>query len=82
MTVGDRLLLVILRGAAVHVIDGHCPYQYQPLEDGAVDADGVIIGPMHGWRFRLDTGLSPDMPWTSVQCFPAWLEDGQVWAEV
>ncbi len=87
---GDRLLvdtpdgdpvLVIRHGDEVHVIDAMCPHQYAPLLGGDVDADGILTCNLHGWRFRLSDGRSPDSEYIQVQRWPCGVEDGVVWIE-
>ena len=74
-------LLVVADGDAVHVLDGLCPHQFAPLDDGPVE-DGVLVCAHHGWRFALSTGQSPDSPFICIRRWPAVVEDGVVWTEV
>ena len=46
-------------GGCVHEIDRYCPHQGADLSEAAIDKDGYLICPRHGWRFDLhDGGIS------------------------
>ncbi|MBM4344300.1 MAG: Rieske 2Fe-2S domain-containing protein [Deltaproteobacteria bacterium] len=61
--------LVIEDRGQWQVVDGECPHQYFPLEFGDVQ-DGVLACPLHGWRFDLRTGRSPDSPQICIRRWP------------
>ena len=73
---GDAVL-VVRSGGRLFAIDGHCPHQYAPLEGGTI-VDGVLECPLHGWRFRLEDGQSPDMPMARVRTYAVDVVDGDV----
>lgn len=74
-------LLVIADQGQVHVLDGLCPHQFAPLDDGPLEA-GVLSCAHHGWRFDIATGRCPDSPYICLRRWPAVVEDGVVWTEV
>lgn len=75
---GESYLLIAANGQ-LQVVEGACPHQYFPLEFGDVDADGILSCPLHGWRFRLSTGQSPDTPQICLRRWPAEIRDGYVY---
>jgi nitrite reductase/ring-hydroxylating ferredoxin subunit len=76
----DEMVLVVRDGLDVHVVEGHCPHQFAPLLGGQVEAC-VLTCPVHGWRFDLRTGVSPDSPFLRVRRWPAQVEAGVVWID-
>ncbi|MCY4342844.1 MAG: Rieske 2Fe-2S domain-containing protein [Gammaproteobacteria bacterium] len=50
-----RELLVCNSRDAIHVVENRCSHQDQPLDGGRV-RNGYILCPVHGMRFRLDSG--------------------------
>lgn len=74
-------VLVVARAGQVHVVDGLCPHQYAPLL-GAHVADHVLTCALHGWRFDLRTGVSPDSPMLRVRRWPATVVDGVVMVDL
>ena len=50
-------LVVIRYGDAVSVLFGRCLHRGALLSDGHVDGQNLICG-VHGWDYRLDTGVS------------------------
>ncbi|MBT8491757.1 MAG: Rieske (2Fe-2S) protein, partial [Deltaproteobacteria bacterium] len=50
-------LVVIRYGDEVSVLYGRCLHRGALLSDGHVDGDNLICG-LHGWDYRVDTGIS------------------------
>ena len=50
------------------------------MSDGSVDGANLICG-VHGWDYRLDTGISQYNNKEALPKFNAWLEDGQVFVD-
>ena len=83
--------LVIVRfDNSVSVMYGRCAHRGALMSDGHVDGDNLICG-VHGWDYRLDSGISEYNNSETLHKFSAWVEDGQVvvdedeirsWAEV
>jgi len=55
--VADVDLVVIRSGETVSVLYGRCLHRGALLADGHVDGDNLICG-LHGWDYRVDTGVS------------------------
>jgi glutamate synthase domain-containing protein 2 len=70
--------LVITRyDETVSVLYGRCAHRGALMADGYVDGDNLICG-LHGWDYRLDTGVSEYNNSETLPKFEAWIEDGQV----
>lgn len=70
-------LVLVRDGDQVSVFEGRCPHR------GALLADGKVVGPdlicgVHGWDFRLDTGVSAYNPTERLHRFEARVVDGRV----
>jgi len=50
------------------------------MSDGSVDGANLICG-VHGWDYRLDSGISQYNNKETLPKFNAWLEDGQVFVD-
>jgi len=56
---GERWRVIEL-GGELHAHAARCPHWLGPLEDAAVEEDGCLRCPWHGYRFDLRTGASAD----------------------
>lgn len=70
-------LVVVRRGDDVHVFEGRCPHRGALLADGRVQGPDLVCG-VHGWDFRLDTGVSAYNPAERIHKFAARVADGRV----
>ena len=70
-------LVLVRRGAAVHVFEGRCPHRGALLADGRVEGANLICG-VHGWDYRLDTGISAYNPAERIYKFSCHVVDGEV----
>ncbi|MDH3589576.1 MAG: glutamate synthase-related protein, partial [Gammaproteobacteria bacterium] len=61
----------------VSVLYGRCAHRGALMSDGHVDGDNLICG-VHGWDYRLDTGISEYNNNETLPKFNAWVEGGQV----
>lgn len=61
----------------VSVLYGRCAHRGALMADGQVDGDNLICG-LHGWDYRMDTGVSEYNNSETLPKFEAWIEDGQV----
>ena len=73
-------LVVIRFDDQVTVLYGRCAHRGALMSDGHVDGDNLICG-VHGWDYRLDTGISEYNNSETLPKFNAWVEDGQVWVD-
>jgi len=73
--------LVIVRvDDTVKVLYGRCAHRGALMADGYVDGRNLICG-VHGWDFRLDTGISEYNNSERLAQFSAWIEAAQVWVD-
>ena len=70
-------LVIVRYDDAVTVLYGRCAHRGALMADGYVDGDNLICG-LHGWDYRLDTGVSEYNNSETLPRFNAWVEDGQV----
>ena len=57
---GGHRFVLALRGDRPVVFAAECPHWRGPLEDCAIEADGSVVCPWHGYRFDVETGRSSD----------------------
>ena len=70
-------LVLVRRGEQVHVFEGRCPHRGALLADGRVEGPNLICG-VHGWDYRLDTGVSAYNPAERISKFSCQVEAGKV----
>ncbi len=70
-------LVIVRYDDAVTVLYGRCAHRGALMADGHVDGDNLICG-LHGWDYRLDTGVSEYNNSETLPRFNAWVEKGQV----
>lgn len=70
-------LVVIRFDDTVSVLYGRCAHRGALMADGHVDGDNIICG-LHGWDYRMDSGISEYNNSETLPKFNAWVEDGQV----
>jgi glutamate synthase domain-containing protein 2 len=75
--VADVDLVVIRYDDQVSVLYGRCAHRGALMADGHVDGDNLICG-VHGWDYRLDTGVSEYNNTETLPKFSAWVEDAKV----
>ncbi len=70
--------LVIIRfGEQVSALYGRCLHRGALLSDGHVRGDNLICG-LHGWDYRIDTGISAYANKEILHKFSAWIEGADV----
>jgi glutamate synthase domain-containing protein 2 len=70
-------LVVTRYDDSVSVLYGRCAHRGALMADGHVDGDNLICG-LHGWDYRLDSGVSEYNNSETLSKFKGWVEDGQV----
>jgi glutamate synthase domain-containing protein 2 len=70
-------LVIIRYDENVSALYGRCAHRGALMADGHVDGDNLICG-LHGWDYRLDTGISEYNNSETLAKFNAWIEAGQV----
>ena len=78
--VADVDLVVVRTDDAVSALYGRCAHRGALMSDGHVDGDNLICG-VHGWDYRLDSGISEYNNSETLHKFSAWVEDSQVWVD-
>ncbi|MCZ4316414.1 glutamate synthase-related protein [Comamonadaceae bacterium G21597-S1] len=78
--VGEVDLVVVRMDDAVSVLYGRCLHRGALMADGHVAGENLICG-LHGWDYRVDTGVSAYNNQEVLQKFTAWVEDGRVWVD-
>jgi len=78
--VADVDLVVVRHDDAVTVLYGRCAHRGALMADGHVDGDNLICG-VHGWDYRLDTGVSEYNNAETLPKFSAWVDDGRVYVD-
>ena len=76
----DVDLVIVRFDDAVSVLYGRCAHRGALMSDGHVSGDNLICG-LHGWDYRLDTGVSEYDNSETLPKFNAWVEDGQVFVD-
>jgi methylamine---glutamate N-methyltransferase subunit C len=66
-------LVVVRRGEAHSVLYGRCLHRGALLADGRVSGDNLLCG-LHGWDYRIDTGVSAYNNAESLTRFTSWLD--------
>jgi len=71
--VGEVDLVVVRYDRDVSVLYGRCLHRGALLSDGYVDGDNLMCG-LHGWDYRLDTGVSEYANDEILATFDAWID--------
>jgi len=75
--VADVDLVIVRFDDSVSVLYGRCAHRGALMSDGHVDGDNLICG-VHGWDYRLDSGVSEYNHAEKLHKFNAWLEGDKV----
>ncbi len=78
--VGGVDLVVVRFDDEVSVLYGRCLHRGALMADGTVQGEDLICG-VHGWDYRLETGVSAYNNKEVLHKFGAWIEDGGVWVD-
>lgn len=73
-------LVIVRHDTNVSVLYGRCAHRGALMADGYVDGENLICG-LHGWDYRLDSGVSEYNNSEALARFNAWVEDGQVFVD-
>ena len=71
--VADLDLVITRFDDKVSVLYGRCAHRRALMADGHVDGQNLICG-VHGWDYRLDTGVSEYNNHEALQRFAAWID--------
>ena len=75
--VADVDLVIVRFDDSVSVLYGRCAHRGALMSDGYVDGDNLMCG-LHGWDYRLDSGVSEYNNSETLYKFGAWVKEGQV----
>ena len=78
--VEDVDLVIVRFDNSVTVLYGRCAHRGALMADGHVSGDNLICG-VHGWDYRLDTGVSEYNNSETLPKFIAWVENNQVFVD-
>lgn len=73
-------LVVIRYDDQVSVLYGRCLHRGAMLADGHVDGENLICG-VHGWDFRIDSGVSEYDNSEALHKFKSWVEDDRIYVD-
>ena len=73
-------LVVVRYDDEVSVLYGRCLHRGALMSDGTVQGEDLICG-VHGWDYRVKTGVSAYNNKEVLQRFSAWVEDDAVWVD-
>ncbi|WP_423908124.1 glutamate synthase-related protein [Candidatus Spongiihabitans sp.] len=73
-------LVVIRYDDEVSVLYGRCAHRGALMADGQISGDNIICG-VHGWDYRVDTGISEYNNSEYLDKFECWIEDHKVWVD-
>ncbi len=71
-------LVVVRYDDNVSVLYGRCAHRGALMADGFIDGKNIICG-LHGWDYRIDTGISEYNNSETLDKFDSWIEDEKVW---
>ena len=78
--VGSVDLVVTRFDDQVSVLYGRCAHRGALMSDGHVEGPSLICG-LHGWDYRLDTGVSEYNNSETLPQFESWIEEDTVWVD-
>jgi len=70
-------LVIIRHDDSVTALYGRCLHRGALLSDGHVEGNNLMCG-VHGWDYRLDTGVSEYNNSEALQRFDCWVDGGEV----
>src|SRR5262245_19857887 len=72
-TAGGSDMVVLRRGEDHSVLYGRCLHRGALLADGRIEGDNLLCG-LHGWDYRIDTGVSAYNNAEALVKFSSWLD--------
>lgn len=73
-------LVVIRYDDSVSVLYGRCLHRGALMADGHVEGDNLVCG-LHGWDYRLESGVSAYNNSEALHRFESWVDDGVVFVD-
>ncbi len=78
--VGNVDLILVRSDDQLSVLYGRCLHRGALLADGSVVGDDLVCG-VHGWDFRVDTGISAYNRQEVLHKFNSWVDEGAAWVD-
>jgi methylamine---glutamate N-methyltransferase subunit C len=78
--VGNVDLVVVRYDEKVSVLYGRCAHRGALMSDGYVEGENLLCG-VHGWDYRIDTGVSGYNNSETLPRFESWIEDAQIFVD-
>jgi nitrite reductase (NADH) small subunit len=72
---GRQIAVFRLRDGSLRALDAVCPHRGGPLADGLID-DRVVVCPLHGRTYELDSGCEVAGGGASVTTYPVHADSG------
>ena len=73
-------LVIVRRDDRPSVLYGRCLHRGAHMADGHVDGENLICG-LHGWDYRIDSGVSAYANAEVLQPFTSWVEDDTLYVD-
>lgn len=77
----SKRIALFKHGGKFYALDDTCPHQEGPLSEGDIE-DCEVVCPWHGWRFNLETGISPINEETKVETYPVKVEGSDILVDI
>lgn len=74
---GRQIAVFRRRDGSLRAVDAVCPHRGGPLADGLAD-DRVVVCPLHGYTFDLDSGAEAGGADLAVRSHPVEVVDGHI----
>jgi nitrite reductase (NADH) small subunit len=71
---GCQIAVFRLRDDSLRALDAVCPHRGGPLADALMD-DGVVVCPLHGYTYDLNTGAETSCDGEGVSTYPVRADD-------
>ena len=75
--VEGKALSVFNVNGTFYALDDICPHKGGPLSEGSLEGT-VVTCPWHGWKFDVQTGISPINPQAQTQTYPVKVEGDDI----
>ncbi|GKT20941.1 Rieske 2Fe-2S domain-containing protein, partial [Aduncisulcus paluster] len=73
-------IVLVRQGQDVSALYGRCAHRGALMADGHLEGDLLVCG-VHGWRYDVDTGVSPVNPAVALTKFPTWISNDAVYVD-
>lgn len=74
-------LVAIRYGEQVSVLYGRCLHRGALMSDGHIEGENIICG-LHGWDYRIETGVSEYNNKEVLHKFRSWVEENKVFIDL